>query len=59
MRHTSAKEIQRIDAVLRILVKHRLRTTDPDEFCRCTDVIDMHLDERLTYMSARSQQTAA
>ena len=59
MRHSSDKEIQRIDAMLRILVRHRLRTKDPAEFCRCTDVIDMHLDERLTHMSGRSQEAAA
>jgi hypothetical protein len=59
MRRTPAKEIQRIDALLRILARHRLRATDPAEICRCTDVIDMHLDERLTYMERRSQPSAA
>jgi hypothetical protein len=59
MRRTSTKEIQRIDALLRILVRHRLRATDPVEICRCTDVIDMHLDERLVYMQRPSQPTAA
>ena len=41
MRRTSNKEIQRIDAILRILVRHRGRATDPAEIWRCTDVI-MH-----------------
>lgn len=50
MKRSSEKEIQRIDATLRILVRHRRRATDPAEIWRCTDVIDMHLDERLTHM---------
>ena len=50
MKRSSDKEIQRIDATLRILVRHRRRATDPAEIWRCTDVIDMHLDERLTHM---------
>jgi hypothetical protein len=59
MGRTPIKEIRRIDALLRILARHRLRATDPTEICRCMDVIDMHLDERLTYMDRRSQPTAA
>jgi hypothetical protein len=59
MRRTSAQEIRRIDAVLRILVRHRRRATDPAEIWRCTDVIDRHLDERLTHMRDRHQPTAA
>jgi hypothetical protein len=59
MRCTPDKEIQRIDAILRILVRHRRRATDPAEIWRCTDVIDMHLDERLTHMRDGRQQTAA
>jgi hypothetical protein len=59
MRRTSNKEIQRIDAILRILVRHRGRATDPAEIWRCTDVIDMHLDERLSHMRDRRQPTAA
>ena len=39
MRRTSNKEIQRIDAILRIPVRHRGRATDPAEIWRCTDVI--------------------
>jgi hypothetical protein len=59
MRRTSNKEIQRIDAILRILVRHRRRATDAAEIWRCADVIDMHLDERLTHMRGRRQPTAA
>jgi hypothetical protein len=58
MRRTPAKEIQRIDSLLRILARHRLRATDPAEICRCTDVIDMHLDERLTHMHRRAPTAA-
>jgi hypothetical protein len=59
MRRASNTEIQRVDAILRILVRHRRRAIDPTEIRRCTDVIDMHLDERLTHMSGRRQPAAA
>jgi len=59
MRRTSNTEIQRIDALLRILVRHRHRATDPAEIWRCTDVINMHLDERLAYMHHQHQPSAA
>ena len=59
MRRTSNREIQRIDSILRTLVRHRRRATDAAEIWRCTDVIDMHLDERLTHMRDRRQPTAA
>jgi hypothetical protein len=58
MKRTPTKEIQRIDATLRILARHRLRATDPAEIGRCTDVIDVHLDERLSYMHSRTQAAA-
>ena len=51
-------EIKRIDAILRILVRHRRRATDPAEIWRCTDVIDMHLDERLSHMATRTRAAA-
>jgi hypothetical protein len=44
---------------LRILVRDRRRATDPAEIWRCTDVIDMHLDERLVHMANQNQPTAA
>jgi hypothetical protein len=59
MRRSSSREIQRIDTILRILVRQRRRTTDPAEIWRCTDVIDMHLDERLVHMANQNQPTAA
>ena len=59
LRRSSDKEIQRVDAILRILVRHRRRATDPAEIWRCTDVIDMHLDQRLAHMRQRRQPTAA
>ena len=60
MGRDQSKEIRRIDAILRILVRHRHRATDPAEIWRCTAVIDMHLEERLTYMRfERRQPTAA
>ena len=31
-------------------------TTDPAEIWRCTDVIDMHLDERLVHMADGTSQ---
>ena len=59
MRRSSSREIQRIDTILRILVRHRRRTNDPAEIWRCTDVIDMHIDERLVHMANQNQPTAA
>jgi hypothetical protein len=59
MRRSTEKEIQHIDAILRILVRHRRRATDPAEVWRCTDVIDMHLDQRLHHMRLRRQPAAA
>ena len=59
MRRTSNREIQRIDSILRTLVRHRRRATDAAEIWRCTDVIDMHLDERLSHMGDQNQPTAA
>jgi hypothetical protein len=59
MRRKSDREIQRVDAILRILVRHRRRASDPAEISRCTAVIDMHLDERLAHMHDGRQPTAA
>jgi hypothetical protein len=58
LRRTSNREIDHIDAILRILVRHRCRTTDPVEICRCSDVIDVHLDERLSQMADRTRTAA-
>jgi hypothetical protein len=59
MRSSSTREIQRIDAMLSVLVRQRHDVQDPRETWRFTDVINKHLDERLALMHQRADLSPA
>ena len=59
MRSSSTREIQRIDAILSVLVRQRQDVQDPRETWHFTDVIDKHLDERLALMHQRADLSPA
>ncbi|HEX6338128.1 MAG TPA: hypothetical protein VFZ85_14295 [Jiangellaceae bacterium] len=57
MSQTSEHKIHKIDALLETLQRERRECSDPADFLRVSESIDLRLDERLRLMRSRDAKT--